>query len=196
MKNIYIILTHTGTMLSRIIKRYTKDEFSHSSIALDAKLNKMYSFGRLDPYNPFIGGFVHEYIDKGTYKRFYNTWSKIYSLEVTDEQYDKLSNIINKFEMNKDLYKFNIIGLIGAGFNKKIKTEKSFYCAEFVKYLLEKSGICKELPNVIKPEDFKNIIGTKQVYKGFLRKYKVKEDVKVTLLKEQLLMYNKKEHVI
>lgn len=33
----------------------------------------MYSFGRLNPYNPFWGGFVHESIDKGTFKRFYLT---------------------------------------------------------------------------------------------------------------------------
>ena len=76
MKKIYIILTHTGTTLSKIIKKYTKDEFSHVSISLDVKLENMYSFGRLKPYNPFIGGFVHEYINKGTYKRFYNTKQK------------------------------------------------------------------------------------------------------------------------
>lgn len=69
MKKIYIILTHTGTMLSNIIKKYTKDEFSHVSIALDKELNRMYSFGRLNPYNAFYGGFVHEYINEGTFKR-------------------------------------------------------------------------------------------------------------------------------
>ena len=43
MKKIYIVLTHTGTTLSKIIKTYTKDEFSHVSIALDNKLQEMYS---------------------------------------------------------------------------------------------------------------------------------------------------------
>ena len=63
MKKIYIVLTHSGTALSKIIKGFTKDEFSHVSISLDKELNEMYSFGRLNPYNPFWGGFVHEYID-------------------------------------------------------------------------------------------------------------------------------------
>ena len=72
MKKIYIILTHTGTTLSKIIKNYTKDEFSHVSISLDKDLNEMYSFGRLNPYNPFWGGFVHEGINFGTFKRFKN----------------------------------------------------------------------------------------------------------------------------
>ena len=70
MKKIYIILTHTGTILSKIIKYYTGDEFSHVSIALDSQLRKIYSFGRLNPYNPIKGGFVHESVDKGTFRRF------------------------------------------------------------------------------------------------------------------------------
>ena len=73
-------------MLSKIIKYYTGDEFSHVSIALDAQLRKMYSFGRLNPYNPFWGGFVHERIDSGTLKRFSKTKARVYSLEIDDEQ--------------------------------------------------------------------------------------------------------------
>ena len=70
MKKIYIILTYTGTILSKIVKIYTRRENSHVSISLNEDLTKMYSFGRLNPYNPFSGGFVHEEIDKGTFKRF------------------------------------------------------------------------------------------------------------------------------
>ncbi len=102
MKEIYIVLTHTGTLLSQIIKKYTKDEFSHVSIALDVELREMYSFGRLHPYNPFWGGFVHESIDKGTFKRFYQTKSKVYSLKITDEQYENIKNKIKHFEAEKD----------------------------------------------------------------------------------------------
>ena len=81
MSNIYIVVTHTGTILSRIVHSYTKDEFSHVSISLDKELKEMYSFGRLNPYNAFWGGFVHEHIDKGTFKRFYNTRAKVFSLD-------------------------------------------------------------------------------------------------------------------
>lgn len=38
MKKIYLILTHTGTNLSKLIKNYTKDEFSHVSISLDVRI--------------------------------------------------------------------------------------------------------------------------------------------------------------
>ena len=33
------------------------------------------------------------------------------------------------------LYKFNVIGLIAVALNVRIKREKYFYCAEFVKYV-------------------------------------------------------------
>lgn len=172
MKKIYIVLTHTGTLLSKIIKMYTKDEFSHVSISLDEELKQMYSFGRLNPYNPFLGGFVHEYINKGTFKRFFKTKANIYSLEITNEQYQDIRNIINEFEKNKEKYKFNIIGLFAAGFHKKISNEKSFYCAEFVKYVIEKTGIETKLPEAVKPEHFKKIENLEIIYSGLLRKYK------------------------
>ena len=124
MKKIYIVLTHTGTPLANFIKFYTKDEFSHVSIALDSNLKEMYSFGRLNPYNAFVGGFVHEYIDKGTFKRFKRTNAKIYSLKIQDHQYQLLQQKIKEFQNTKDEYRFNIIGMFAVGLHKKIKYDK------------------------------------------------------------------------
>ena len=171
MKKIYITLTHTGTILSKIIRCYTKDEFSHVSISLDRELNQMYSFGRLRPYNPFFAGFVHERRNHGTFKRFKETETCIYSLEVKDKEYDIIARIIN--EMNKDSkkYKFNLVGLFAVCIHVKIRSKNSFYCAEFVKYLLEKSKVECNLPEIIKPEDFKKIGNIKKEYKGKLRNY-------------------------
>ena len=193
MKKIYIVLTHTGTILSRLIKGFTKDEFSHVSISLDAELNEMYSFGRLNPYNPFWGGFVHEYKNKGTFKRFYNKRSKIYSLDVTLNQYNSIKNTIAQIEKEKENYKFNIIGLFAAGFHKKIKIEHSFYCAEFVKYVIKKADIEINLPEVVKPEDFKNINGLEEIYIGLLRKYKFPKIRVSELIKNNLLTYRSRK---
>lgn len=167
---IYIILTYTGTVLSKIIKLRTHDEFSHVSIALDRNLKKMYSFGRLNPYNPFIGGFVHEYIDSGTFKRFKNTRAKIIELEISEKKYAKIKSAIRKIELNKDKYKFNVLGLFAVGLNIKLRFNNSFYCAEFVKYVIDNANVGLELPELIRPENFKEIQG-KVVYTGFLREY-------------------------
>ena len=170
MKKIYIILTYTGTILSKIVKIYTRREYSHVSISLNEDLTKMYSFGRLNPYNPFSGGFVHEEIDKGTFKRFKKTKTKIYSLEISEEKYEKLESIIEQMKAKKNLYKFNVIGLLGILLNVKIKREKYFYCAEFVKYVLEQSQVL-ELPDLVKPEDFEKVSGISEIYRGVLREY-------------------------
>lgn len=172
MKKIYIVLTHTGTNLSKIIKFFTKDEFSHISIALDQNLDEMYSFGRLNPYNPFWGGFVHEKINEGTFKRFYKTMSQVYSLEIDETKYNKIKEAIEIIKKDKKKYKFNIIGLFAVGLHKRIHFDNSFYCAEFVKYVLDKSDIETNLPEIIRPENFKALAGMKQEYKGRLKDYR------------------------
>lgn len=176
MKKIYIILSHTGTVLSNIIKSYTKDEFSHVSIALDADLTQMYSFGRLNPYNPFWGGFVHEELNKGTYKRFKKTRANVYSFFIEDEQYEKIKQRINYFNTNKEKYRFNVIGLFFVSINKQVRRKNSFYCAEFVRHILRFSGIkTNHLPDIIRPENFKDLDGLNLEYQGLFRKYKKKK---------------------
>ena len=173
MRKIYLIQSCTGTVLSDIIKGYTKNQYTHISISLDKELNEMYSFGRLNPYNPFWGGFVHEYVDKGTFARFYNPDSAIFELEVTDEQYEKVKQKIGYVEKNKESYKFNIAGLFMVAANKRRVKKNTFYCAEFVRYVLKRSKInTKVLPKIIKPQDFSKLEGLSLVYEGKLRDYR------------------------
>lgn len=172
MEKIYIVLSQTGTLLSKIIKVYTKAEYGHVSLALDKELNEMYSFGRLNAYNPFIGGFVQEGINFGTFKRFKNTQSEIYSIEVTSEQYNLIKEEIERIKKNKSNYSFNFIGLLCAGVNYRLERKNSFYCAEFVKHLTDKANLKLELPSIIKPIDFKIKIKNKELtYKGALKNY-------------------------
>ena len=173
MRKVYIVLTYTGTILSKIVKFYTRKEFSHVSISLDEKLDEMYSFGRIHAYNPFWAGFVHENKNKGTFKRFYKTKTRIYSLQVDEEQYEKLKEVIDtiKDKNKRKSYKFNFMGLIGVMFNMRINRERGFYCAEFVKYCLDESNIELELPEVIKPDDFNRISNANDVFRGLLRDY-------------------------
>lgn len=171
MKRVYIILSFTGTWLSRAVRIYTGKKYSHVSIALDKDLDYMYSFGRVNVNNPFYGGFVHEIQNEGVFKKFYNTESYIFSIEVNAQQFKKLKKCIKEFSAEKDSYGFNIIGLIGAGLNIRIKRHNKFYCAEFVKYILEKSGIDLGLPDPVKPNDFFDIKNTNFIYRGKINEY-------------------------
>lgn len=173
MQKIYIVLTHTGTLLSNLIKLYTKNDYSHVSLAFDEDLNEMYSFGRIYTYNAFIGGFVREYLDSGTFKRFKNTTTSVYELEVSDIQYKEIKNkAVMMYEKRRE-YKFNFIGVFFVMFHKKIKRKNALYCAEFVKYALASGDVdMKYLPDVIKPEDFKKVKDVKLIYKGKLKDYR------------------------
>lgn len=175
MKTIYFVLTDAGTALGKIIKFKTGKKYTHVSIALDENLEKMYSFSRLNPYNCFVGGFVHERLKEGCYKRFKNTQAIIYSTEVTEEQYQKLQKQIEIFEANRKKYKFNVLGLAYILFDKEIHREDYFYCAEFIKYILVKANVNIALPNMPRPEDFAEIKHSKIVYTGLLNEYKVKD---------------------
>lgn len=177
MKKIYIVLTQTGTILSRIIKYYTGNQYNHVSIALDENLFHLYSFGRKNAYVAFIGGFVREGINIGTFKRFHNTKAKICSLEVTDQQYYLLYENIKEIEKNKDKYKFNVLGLFMVALNKKMVRENRFYCSEFVSHILKESNIdTSDLSDLATPQDFENISGLQYVYSGYLRDYNLKNE--------------------
>ena len=171
MKKIYLVLSHTGTIPSRFIRLYTRKEYSHVSISLDKELNEMYSFGRLNPYNPFWAGFVHESPKHGTFKRFKNTKTSIYSLEVNDDEYEIIRSTLKNMENNKKQYGFNMIGFCTVPFHIPLHRKNHFYCSEFVQYLFNKSNLDVNLPRLAKPDDFQRIDGLNHIYTGKLHSY-------------------------
>lgn len=172
-QKVYIMLSFTGTILSRIVKVCTLREYSHASIALDLELDSMYSFGRIQPRNPFSGGFVKEEIDQGTYRVFKNTRCIIYELEVTMLQHQKLKDYIDRFITASEVYKFNVIGLIGTMVNRPFNREYHYFCSQFVGKALLESGIYdfKKDVGLIKPIEFADIPGLKSIYEGKLSAY-------------------------
>lgn len=175
MKKIYIVLTYTGTILSKIVRAYTKREYGHSSISLNKELTRMYSFGRYNPYIAFWGGYIKEDIHTGTFKRFKDTKAAIYSLEVTDEQYAIIEQEIERTNKVKEQYKFNILGLCAVLINKKVKRKNKFYCSEYIKYLLDKAKITTETPEITTPSDLQKIPNLNLIYEGKLRDFDVKK---------------------
>lgn len=189
-RNIYILLTHSGSMFSRAINVYTKDAYTHVSIGLDEDLNELYSFGRLKPYNPIFGGFIHEDIINGTYGRFPDTRCVLYSLKVNDIQYKKVVNELRRFKYDGNKYKYNLIGLVGVMVNYPVERKHSFFCSQFVTEVLVKSGIniINKPPGLTSPMDFLDCSELKLIYQGPLRTYKFLEDYSgnMILQKEEL----------
>lgn len=132
-KEIYIVLTDTGTLLTRMIRLYTKLPLNHVSIAFDEELKEVYSFGRKRPHNPFIGGFVREDFNSVFFRQ---SPCAVYKCKVTADEYEKMKMRVRLVEEQKHQYRYNFIGLIGIIFNKEIKRRHAFFCSQFVATVL------------------------------------------------------------
>ncbi|CAM3236746.1 hypothetical protein FITA111629_11525 [Filibacter tadaridae] len=169
-KTIYIVLTDTGTLLSKAIGMYTRKDLNHASIAFDEHLNEMYSFGRKQRYNPLVGGFVRENAVEGIFR---GADCLIFSCAVTDEQYDKMRHTIRLIEQNKEQYRYNFIGLFGIAFNIRIQRDRAFFCSQFVATIVNEGGVpmFSIKPNFVQPHHFTNVPCLNPVYEGDLRSY-------------------------
>ena len=83
-KYLYVVFSTTPFKIGKFIRFITGYNYNHVSVSLNKDLKKMYSVGRLNPYNTIIGGFVHESLDEGTFKRFYNATATIYEMDIID----------------------------------------------------------------------------------------------------------------
>ena len=173
MRKIYIISTYTGTVLSSIIRTISKKPYSHISLSLDDTLETMYSFGRINPENPFCAGFVEEGIDKGLYKIKKNTICRVYSLYITEDEYLALKENIDIISAERELYSYDIISLMTIPMGISRNSRYGYVCSSFVAHMLSKSGI--ELLDkehfLIQPNDFYNHSKLKLEYEGLLNDY-------------------------
>lgn len=169
-KYIYFLQTYTGSVLSRVVKKFSTAKYSHISIGFDDTLQKFYSFGRKHPYNPFWAGFVEENLVDGVYQRFANTRFALYRLKVTNEDYNLLKASVHKFEKEKRLYKFNLLGMATAKVGYSFDRDKSFFCSQFVATVLEESGLelLEKQAGLAHPMDFSEIDGVELMYEGIL----------------------------
>ena len=171
-KQLYIVISQTGTILSRILKLFTGAEYNHASVSLTSTLSQMYSFGRKHPYNPFFGGFVIESTKWGTFKRFYKTRAVVLAVNIDEALYAEICEHLNKMSLTRKNYHYNYLGVLCAAFHIRLKMNNYFYCSEFVKYVLQKGHIegAEQLPDIIHPIHFFNL-PHKQLYCGRLNEY-------------------------
>ncbi|WP_235753885.1 hypothetical protein [Psychrobacillus sp. INOP01] len=169
-KTIYILLTDTGTVLTRMIKTYTKKPYNHASISFDDELIEIYSFGRKTAKNPFIGGFVREDINSVLFKQAY---CAIYSLTITNEEFQKMDQYIQEISDKEEHYRYNFIGLFGVLFKKPIKRKNAFFCSQFVASVLKESqviGFERDL-SLVEPSDLPHSANFQLIFEGRLSEY-------------------------
>jgi hypothetical protein len=167
-RKVYVLLTDTGTVLGKMIKLYTKKPLNHASIVIDEQFNKVYSFGRRNPRNPFFAGFVEENVRGGLFR---NADCAIYCITITEKQFQKMICKLRDMEDHKEEYRYNLIGLIAVMLNMEMTRKNAFFCSHFVAAILEESGIdikSQKPLSLVTPHDIKDSAPLELIYEGKL----------------------------
>lgn len=170
MKNVYILLTRTGSRFSQFLGFFTQAEYNHASICVYDDFREFYSFGRHVIHFPLLSGFVTERVNCGMYKYFSGTRCVIYRLQVSNSKFVGLEHILDEFRLNPLGYKYNFAGLLGVFLNRPIGRNGHYFCSQFVAFVLSESGIrqFKKSIGLVIPEDFHSLPGLQKVYEGRL----------------------------
>lgn len=173
MKDVYIVLSQTGTALSKVLKLITGAEYNHASISLDGMLGELYSFGRVNPMNPIIGGFVRESKTAGTFKRFSNTKIIVLKRQIPDELFYDMQRFLYRMYRKRHDFRYNYKGLFLAAAGIHSQKQHHFYCSEFVRFILLHFGMreAESLDKIVKPVDFLTMQGWDVIYKGRMQSY-------------------------
>ncbi len=169
-KTIYLLFLDTGTLLTKTINLFTQSSLNHVSIALDQSLTHVYSFGRKNPSNPFIGGFVRENLQTPFFRK---AKSAVYRVQISKLEYRLLEQRISMMEAQKHLYRYNTLGLLGVMINKELQRENAYFCSQFVATMLEDCGVhqYQKPAGLIRPQDIREWHELELIHQGNLCNY-------------------------
>lgn len=171
---VFIVLVEGNTpIFSQATKVVTKGPFSHASLGLDAKLNKLYSFNLRNGVNN-SGGFSIENIKN------YPKDGKlgVFCIFIKDEDLQKINKMIDHYINHIQDTSYSILNVLAIPFNAVIKMDFKMICSEFVDSLLKLCDIDivdKDSP-LVTPNDFyrsaKNNTKIYKIYEGMVRNYR------------------------
>lgn len=170
MKTIYILLTRSTTLVSRMIHYTTSADYTHVSIAFDEDLKQLYSSARKNGRTMFPAGPCKENLRKGYYKKHMNIPCSLYKLEVTDEVYEQAKAAAEYYIRNEQYYQYNILGLLLCRMGIPYNRSHKYFCSEFVGEILEKSGAMEleKQPSLIRPIDYTDMPDLSCEFEGTL----------------------------
>lgn len=167
---IYLVFTKTGTWLSRLISIFSDMRYPHVSLSFDREFTQMYSFGRINPDNPFSGGFVIENLYDGVFKKSVKCQCMIVRIKITNKQYLSLRKYVDEFALEKDKYRYNFLGLYFAALNYPLRRRNYYFCSQFISEILKKSNVMKlgKSPELTRTDDLYTIKNREIMYEGLI----------------------------
>ena len=145
-KNLYLILSKTGSPASEILSLFTHKEYNHISLSFDRSLHTMISYnGGNDYQHPGLNIERLANLNQKNGSRLL-----VYSLKIEKE--DRLL-ILSKIEqINKEGNAYNVLGLLS---NLPVRPNM-MYCSQFVYLMLKEVDLnfFEASQDKIKPTDF------------------------------------------
>jgi hypothetical protein len=139
-KDIYILLTDTKTLVSKVSRMVTGDPYNHVSLMLTDNFDDgIYTFSLGNGINGIKGGFMVE--DRANLK---GSRYSMYRLGVTQGVYDKIKARVTDYVNGVEKTSYNHLGLFNAIFKKNIfksEDDQTSICSEFVVEVLKFSGV-------------------------------------------------------
>lgn len=157
MAEIYVLLTRTNTLFSRIVHFATRSEYTHASISMRPDCTELYSFARKHTRLPLPAGFVQENVNTGMLRRCENAPFALYRATVSKQVYDRLSERFTQM-LAEDRMKYSLSGTLYCFFHIRRKKKDRYFCSQFVAEVLQEMGVIKEVKHssLYKPCDFED----------------------------------------
>jgi len=130
MKVITILLTKYSDCISNFIYHITGQGYTHVSISLEENKEVYYSFN----YHGFCVETIEKHRHRGVRK------SKSYQLAITNQSYQKLKEIINQFQMNKEKWSYSRLGVLCCILHIPFHWQGHYFCSQFVAEILNRSN--------------------------------------------------------
>jgi hypothetical protein len=157
--------------MSKMVQFFTRCYYTHASIGLEEDMNTFCSF--------VIKGFRVEKITRYEKPDRESFPCMLYEMEVSDEVYDNIKNIVNSFVERKEELHYSKFGVVASIFQIPIRFKNSYFCSQFVAEVLNESHATylKKECELYHPKDFEFLQGVKKVFQGnitgFMKKYEI-----------------------
>lgn len=125
-RRISVLLVRQHSKFSNLVYVIGGGGYTHAALSLDGEGDEFYSFD--------FGGFCVEHPRKRIHRRLRK--SVLYQFEVTDQEYQKLKERVDRFLENPHRYNYNRIGVLLCILRIPLRTKKSYFCSQFVAEML------------------------------------------------------------
>ncbi|MBE6711348.1 MAG: hypothetical protein J6C42_09025 [Clostridia bacterium] len=156
MKFLYLLLTRSTSLPSRLIGLFTSEPFTHISLAFDRELTVLYSFARKYPAIPLPAGLMEEHIDRGFYRKQGDIPCALLRIAVPEKIYFHAQTLVYNMLQRREDYTYSILGLLLCRMHISLDRPNRYFCSQFVGTVLAQSGAL-ELPkpaSLMHPFDF------------------------------------------